>query len=200
MLSAVNGSIYLTTNYDDFMLMALLASRREAVKDFCRWTPTLLSDRSALAANFQPSPEHALVYHLHGHADEPRSIVVTEDDYLDFTVQVTRDLARSKGHIGQNVMLPGYVRKAITNNLLLFVGYSVRDQNLRVVLRTLWQALTPASDRLNIANQLRLEPGVTGADIDRIKTYLERHYEVSLKLQVYWGEAREFAAELRKRL
>lgn len=200
-LAAINSSIYLTTNYDDFMSASLRASGRDVTTDFCRWSPSLLRDYfSPFDKGYQPSNSNALVYHLHGHADTVSSCVVTEDDYLDFTAYIAQDLCRTKEGIGKKVMLPVCIRRAIKNNLLLFLGYSIRDQNLRVVLRTLWQTLSPSTDQLNIAVQLKAEPEMNGAQLDRITKYLEKQYEISLRLQVYWGDSRDFACELKKRL
>jgi hypothetical protein len=200
-LADINSTLYLTTNYDDYMRRALVARGRNALSDFCRWTPQLFNTLSSPFDNgYIPSESKPLVYHLHGHASNAKSLVVTEDDYLDYTAYIAQDLARSKEGKGKKVMLPGFIRTAMTDHLLLFVGYRVRDENLRVVLRTLWQTLSPSSDQLNLAVQLSMEPGNTSAEVERMRVYLEKHYEISLRLHVYWGDAREFARELRKRL
>src|SRR5437870_2301493 len=82
--------------------------------------------------------------------------------------------------------------------ILFFVGYQVADQNLRVVLRLLSQTLGSADKRLNVAIQLSPETGPADeSTISHIQAYLEARYKWSLNLQVYWGDAREFAKELR---
>ena len=200
-LALINSNLFLTTNYDDFMRAALIVRGRSAVSDFCRWNPHLFKTfESPFDSGYKPDEFHPLVYHLHGRADVPSSIVVTEDDYLDFTAFIAQDLARSKDGKGKKVMLPGYIRTAITDHLLLFVGYSVRDENLRVVLRTLWQTLSPSADQLNIAIQLQGEQQTTTEEIRRIQAYIEKHYEISLRLHIYWGDSGDFARELRRRL
>ncbi len=40
-LASLGLPVYLTTNYDDFMVSALGAQRRDCRRDFCRWKPDL---------------------------------------------------------------------------------------------------------------------------------------------------------------
>ena len=129
------------------------------------------------------------------------SIVTTEDDYTDFIVNISGELTFSKTGRGKKERLPGAIRKALKNNTLLFMGYHVGDQNLRVVLRLLSQTLGTADQRLNVAIQLSPETGVADPSaVAEILEYLENRYKWSLRLQVYWGDAREFATELRQKM
>ncbi|HUM70936.1 MAG TPA: SIR2 family protein, partial [Chloroflexota bacterium] len=82
--------IYITTNYDNLITDALTHRRKEPRRELCRWNPYLLrSHPSMLESGYQPTPSNPLVYHLHGHADSPESIVLTEDNYLDFLVNIS---------------------------------------------------------------------------------------------------------------
>ncbi len=40
---------------------------------------------------YRPDDQRPLVYHLFGHLARRRSLVLTEDDYFDFLIGVTRD-------------------------------------------------------------------------------------------------------------
>ena len=44
-----------------------------------------------LDGSFRPEPMKPVVFHLHGWLGIPESLVLTEDDYLDFLVAVSRD-------------------------------------------------------------------------------------------------------------
>jgi hypothetical protein len=206
-LANLKSAIYLTTNYDDFMVSAIRANAKtqgikEPKRAFCRWTNQLFEDqRSPFDSGYTPTRDEPVVFHLHGHAGVPDSIVVTEDDYTDFIVNISSELSSSKNGKGKKERLPGSVRSAVRNHMLLFVGYRIADQNLRVVLRTLFQALGPADKRLNVAIQFSPETGAADNEtIARIQESLEARYRWSLNLQVYWGDAREFALELRSQI
>ena len=111
--------IYLTTNCDDFIVSALESRRKVPVRETCHWNQFLrelaeqesgseLESRYAL----EPDAGNPLVFHLHGVAREPRSLVLTEDDYLEFLVSVSQ---------GDEV-LPSRVKEALTDSSLLFIG------------------------------------------------------------------------------
>ena len=206
-LADLGAAIYLTTNYDDFMFSALKRRASELglgdpKRDFCRWTNSLFYEKqSPFDLGFKPSREQPVVYHLHGHAGVPESIVTTEDDYTDFIVNISGELTVSKIGKGKKERLPAAIRTAVRNHTLIFVGYQVADQNLRVVLRLLSQTLGSADKRLNVAIQLSPETGPADeSTISHIQAYLEARYKWSLNLQVYWGDAREFAKELRMQM
>jgi SIR2-like domain len=206
-LANLRSAIYLTTNYDDFMYQALNARRQslglqDVKRDFCRWTNSLYEQhRSPFDGGYDPSRQVPVVYHLHGHAGVPQSVVITEDDYTDFIVNISSAITVGKSGKGKKERLPGAIRSALRNNTLLFVGYGVADENLRVVLRLLSETLGAADKRLNVAIQLGPEHGLSDSlAIKKIHDYLERRYQWSLRLQVYWGEARDFASELRRQM
>ena len=77
-----------------------------------------------------PTQANPVVFHLHGHYDVPESLVLTEDDYLDFLVAVSRD----------DGLLPHQIQKALAGASLLFLGYRLADWNFRVIHRGLVMA------------------------------------------------------------
>ena len=207
-LADLRSPVYLTTNYDDFMFQAIQARAsangvKDPKRDFCRWSDKLFETRnkwvSPFDSGFQPTRSEPIVYHLHGHAEVPDSIVVSEDDYTDFIVNTSAELIVGKGGKAKRERVPGAIRDALCNNQLLFVGYRLADQNLHVLLRMV--TLKLGIKKLNLA--IQLSPSLADTDpklVPMILKYLEDRYEWSLKLQVYWGDAREFAAELRKHM
>ncbi len=120
--------LYMTTNYDDFMVRALNDHGRVADRAHCHWyepcNSSLVEEDAGIAV---PSVETPLVYHFHGRNDVPKSLVLTEDDYLDFLVRLGRHLN----------MVPPIIQGAISQSSLLFIGYSLRDWNFRVLHRVL---------------------------------------------------------------
>jgi hypothetical protein len=191
-LAACQLPVYITTNYDDFMFQVLEQAKVKPVREFARWTRYLL-DRypSKLDRGFQPSAEAPLVFHLHGDLEKPETMVVSDDDYLDFLVNLSKDLALFRSR--RPAIVPACIRRALTEHRLLFIGYSLSDINFRVILRGLVGSLERGQRRLHLAVQVR-DPS------DAMCAYLKDYFDWSLDIQVYWGTAQEFCAELGKRL
>jgi hypothetical protein len=76
--------IYLTSNYDDFMVRALKSRHRDARRELCLWNDLL----DIASDDFSPTVANPLVFHLHGYTI-PQSIVITEDDYLRFLANLS---------------------------------------------------------------------------------------------------------------
>lgn len=173
-------AVYITTNYDHSMFEALRAAGKDPRLEICRWntSPAVESEPSPFAdGTYKPTPANPLVYHLHGHVDLPESMVLTEDDYLDFLVTVTRDPN----------LLPHHVKRALSANSLMFIGYRLADWDFRVVHRGLMASVAASLRRLNVTVQL--------PDPEAAQEYLNRYYE-GLPARVYWGTAAEFALDL----
>ena len=73
----------------------------------------------------------------------------------------------------------------------MFVGYSLRDWTFRVLFRGIVGSMEGSMRRISVAVQLSPE----NADAQR---YLDSYYN-RLEVKVYWGTARQFAAELAAR-
>jgi hypothetical protein len=201
-LAALRLPVYLTTNYDDFMYKALQAAvpagpegaSYKPQRDHCRWYDKG-SQKSKAKAKLPhpPSPYSPVIYHLHGILDVPRSMVLTEDDYLDFLV-ATSELEN---------LIPSEVRTALSNTSLLFIGYSLEDLDFKVILRRLSTWMQRAEGANHVAVQIK--PTAVGqpptpeelARVERQQTYLAKHYGLQ-SVKVYWGTAVDFCRELRK--
>ena len=188
--------IYLTTNCDDFIVKALESRGRTPRAEVCQWSKSLrelteaqVSSGLDLQHPSEPSPPNPLVFHLHGGGGEPRSLVLTEDDYLEFLVSVSQ---------GEEV-LPSRVKEALTDSSLLFIGYSLQDLTFRV----LWQGLVAPRPKgwryASVSVQLVPVPeDATPEERQAAKRYWEQYF-AGLNVRVYWGTARQFAGELRSK-
>jgi hypothetical protein len=174
--------VYLTTNYDDFMSAALRTSGKDPKREVCRWndSPAMRAEPTVLDASFVPTPANPVVFHLHGHLGLPESLVLTEDDYLDFLVAVSRN----------QQLLPHQIQRSLAGASLLFVGYRLADLNFRVLHRGLVMAGEQSLRRLSVTVQLR--------PTDPAREYLEKYFG-SMKVRVYWGTTEEFVSELSQR-
>jgi hypothetical protein len=181
-LASLPLPVFITTNYDGFMAHALEAAHKDPRPEICRWngSPAVKGQPVALTSGFTPTPAQPIVFHLHGRLEVPESLVLTEDDYLDFLVAVSRNQR----------LLPHQIKKALAGASLLFIGYRLADWNFRVLHRGLVMAGEQSLRRLSVTVQ------VTAADAER--DYLERYFG-AMNVRVYWGKATEFVAELRDR-
>lgn len=186
--------LFVTTNYDDLMYRALQHWNRKPRTAQSMWYPTANGDASPLAdRDYEPSAAEPLVFHLHGHHQVPESLVLTEDDYIEYLVRLAgeKDLAAGVG----SGLLPPYVRGLLRSKPLLFVGYSLRDWTFLVLFRTLLHGV-PVSQRRNHVS-VQIDPKERSAS--RAKAYL-KEYLAAQRIEIFWNSADEFAHELSERL
>ena len=178
--------VYITTNYDDFMVRALESRGKTPIQEICRWNKSLKKSKRT-PSDYVPTPEKPLVFHLHGFYKIPESLVLTEDDYLDFFAANSME---------QN-MLPPRIQEALIGTSLLFLGYSITDWDFRVLFRILAGYLEKSLSRTHLSVQL--VPGdVSESQKEKAQNYLDRYFS-ELHIQVYWHDCRDFAEELRTR-
>jgi len=125
MLAELPFSIVVTTNYDHLLESALRGQGKEP--DIFVYNPD--SGEPTLDARADPTLQRPLVFKMHGDIDKGSSIVITDEDYITF---VQRMSDKESLH-----PVPQTVRYRMKQWPTLFVGYSLRDYNLRLLFRTL---------------------------------------------------------------
>ena len=86
--------------------------------------------------------EHAVVIKLNGGIDRSQNFAIKEDDYIDYL-----------SHRGVKELLPEIISAKLTKrgrrdgSHLLFLGYSLRHWNLRVILRRIWSESLESRDK-----------------------------------------------------
>lgn len=115
-LASLPLPIYINTHYRTFIYRALKATRvKDPRWDRCRWREGDESGDPSVFEGYKPSVANPLVYYLFGHVDDPSSVVVTEDDHLDFLIRTSQD----------EKLIPSVIQRTFTNYTLLFlVGLS----------------------------------------------------------------------------
>lgn len=175
-LSKLPFPIYMTTNYDDFMLRALKEMHREPKYEFSRWN-NIISKAipPIIEKDFNPSYEKPLVYYFHGSWNVPESLVITEDDYIDFLITITKNIEEK---------LPHTIIRSLSMDSLIFIGYNLQDIAFRSIFKSILDIVATGLKRTNISVQL------TPADeykisIKRCIQSLERFiYSISLKKDI----------------
>jgi len=136
-LANLDLPLYVTTNYDRFMEEALSTNARKKTEhDFCRWSDKLIKYTQVRPlpsvfddAQYKPSEERPLVYHIHGDMTIPSSMVLTEKDYFEFVINL------NKGD--EKEILPSFIRSELADyeSSFLFIGYSLEDINFRAIFQ-----------------------------------------------------------------
>jgi hypothetical protein len=190
MLANLKLPIYLTTNYDDFLSRALAAAGRSPQVQVCRWHTQLL-DLLGDYPVVEPTPEEPFVFHLHGELSIPSSLLVTEDDYIDFTV--------SLGQPGDGSVIPHRIIRALATTALLFVGYSLEDWNFRVLMRQLMKQQKVQRTQAPRSYSIQLsDTNIPREKRDQAERFLA-DYLGAETIGIHWGEAGPFLEQLDKR-
>ena len=181
---------FLTTNYDDFLRVALLRAGKAPTVAVSEWWDT----SGAETPLPEPTVDQPLVYHLHGSWSDPSSLVLTEADYLTYLV----NMVDSRTFEGRPP-LPEVVLNAMSTRPLLFIGYSLQDWTFRVLFHGLARDIPRNNRRRHVSVQLMPEVNSSAVDAEkRAEQYLQ-HYLNDWNISIYLGTAAQFCEELRRR-
>lgn len=192
-LASLGFPLYVTTNFDNCMARALGAKlgkevRRETVK----WRDAM---ETRMALDPPPSAADPVVLHLFGTDEEPESMVLTEDDHLDYLARIAHD---------QDVFLPASVNALLAQNTLLFLGYRLEDLDLKVILRGLLTYLDLRKYRpIQVAVQVETEKqdAQTQQEVtEYLQQSLRQYFSPRSEVKIYWGSAHQFMADLMSRM
>ena len=181
--------IYLTTSYHSFLEMALAKARRAYEVEICPWHDNLnIPSVFERDKNYSPTPERPLVYHLHGLDKYPESLVLTEDDHLDFLTNVS-DRIHDK------------VTAALRLSSLVVLGYHLPDWGFRVLFRgiikshrTLSLESVAVQQDKNADGEEDGKPSPIGnvtIQLDKTgqeKAYLKKYLDQQVKFKVMWTD------------
>jgi TIR domain/SIR2-like domain len=182
-LAALPFSLILATCQDELLLLAL----KEGGKSPLHYRYNLRGDKRENPEFTLPySPHTPVVYHLFGSADEPGSLVLTENDLLDFLIAI----------VSERPPLPNSLRCALKRNgqSFLFVGFGIKQWYLRVLVKVLVRALELHRTASTIATE-----SLSGLPtLDREQTIL--FYQRGTRIEIEDTDIATFLAELGKRL
>ena len=98
----------ITTNYDSFL--------EDYFKGFCKYV-----GQSQLI--FSPIQGVAEIYKIHGSIEEPGSIVINEEDYIEFQEK--------------SAYLAAKLMTIFMEYPIIFIGYSIGDSNIQSIIRSI---------------------------------------------------------------
>jgi hypothetical protein len=162
--------------------------------EFCRWhkgvegIPSVFDDPA-----YEPNPSEPVVYHLRGFDSYPASLVLTEDDHLDFIIAVARDTDMN------NPLIPLYIRAALADSSLLFSGYDPAD----ITFQTIYYSLVkgqPLTRRFLSFIQLDIPTADGGSAAGQeLFMQVQLNYFAQTQMQVYWGHPTDLLIQLQRR-
>lgn len=183
--------LIITTNYDDLIERAF-ARRGRAFDVVVHTTDPDLGDRILWLEHGAPAPREispnkldidlasiTVIYKMHGGIDRRApgrdQFVITEDDFVDFLVRMTKNKA-----------IPAIFAEPFQTSHFLFLGYSLRDWNLRVILN-------------RIQTDLRRPADITSWGIQYKPSLMERMFWQRRGVEVYDLALDDFVRELSAR-
>ncbi|MBI1879104.1 MAG: SIR2 family protein [Chloroflexi bacterium] len=181
--------IYLTTNYSTILEKAIEAASKEPHTEICHWRESLELDVKSVFENssYWPDENKPLVYHVHGLDAYPHSLVLTEDDHLDFLIKVSADPK----------VIPIPVNEALGDWAVLLLGYQLHNWDFRTVFKGL--VASKRNSRGSPFNvSIQLDPEAEGINISEARAYLKQYFG-QVNFTVYWGDAQSFTQELQAR-
>lgn len=103
----INPVHIITTNYDQ-----LIESSKNI---FCEQYQVIVHDKDLLNAD-----KGKYIIKMHGDISEASSIVLKEQDYLDYSQK--------------HVLIELFIKSLLTDHVVLFLGYSLNDYNIKLIL------------------------------------------------------------------
>jgi hypothetical protein len=128
-----------------------------------------------------------LVYHLYGLEEYSQTLVLSEDDYINFLISITEDTNTL------NPKIPLYLRRAVGESQLVLIGFRLSDWDFRVLFRLMMNfridnfsprgMLIQLQDKENMASNANA--------IEYLKRYFGRK-----SFDIEWNSADRFVQDL----
>jgi hypothetical protein len=194
-LAGLEASIYVTASADPVLLLSLLAAGRKPKPLYCKWRKTRDNHPAEPPYDGVPQPESPVVYYPFGisRKGEEDSLVLTEDDFLDYLIAAA-----------DYKLIPTVVRGTLVRSSLLFLGFTLDDLAFRVLFRLI-MSLDGSSQLGDYAHVgVQVDPEAHSlVDVERAREYLEDYLctgRDTPRIDIYWGTAADFLKELRGQL
>lgn len=154
-LAELDFPLVMTTNYDTLFETALVQAGKKPIVGAYK------KDRYATTTdNPEFDADSPFVYKIHGDIGHPESVVVTDEDYIDFILRMNE--RRPSNPVPDTF---AYYFKVWP---ILFLGYRLNDYNLRLLFKT----LTWSVDQSNVPKGFAVDPF---PDVLIMKLYGDQH-------------------------
>jgi hypothetical protein len=170
------------------MVEALKAARKDVRTEHCRWRKKFEPyDMNMIGS--QPSVANPLVFHLYGYADNLKSLVLTENDYIEFLINLSGE-----------ERIPGIIKEPLADTSLVFLGYQLDDWDFRILYHTISRYL--AGDGRKSYVTVQLDPPNEEASTKqraRAKKIFDYYFN-ERKVRVFWGTCADFMLALKEHM
>ena len=188
--------IYINANRDNLLHDALVEQGKKPRLQLCTWRSS--GDQGIalgpeIDANYVPSIEEPLIFHVFGNYRYPESLVFTEDDYFEFLMEVTRNETRRVNGI------PSAVTAAISSSGWLLLGFQAEDWDFRVVLGSVLRQPGRELSRRRTSVAIQMNPSDERIVPARTYKYLRKYFEEQSHVNLFWSSPEEFMTQLMER-
>ncbi len=194
-LADLPARVYVTASSDLVLPLALKAAGRRPKPLFCKWRKTRDNHPQEPTYEGQATRRQPVVFHAFGvdKKGDTDSLVLTEDDYLDYLIAAA-----------DYKLIPTVVRGQLVRSSLLFLGFPLGDVTFRVLFRLIMSldGSSQLGDHAHVGVQVDPEEHSL-ADVARAREYLKDYFETGAgapRIDIYWGTAADFLRELKTRL
>jgi len=189
-LSKLPLPIYITTSQSDFLERALEAEGKKPRTQICFWSGPIsnAAPEHQTDHEFTPTITNPLVYHLFGLEEYPQTLVLSEDDYMNFLMAMVEDTNTL------NPIVPLNLRRALGVSHLILLGYRLEDWDFRVLFRFLLKFRRDDFSPRGMVIQLQQDE----KRIEKVKEaleYLGKYFD-RRKFDVEWNNASTFIQKL----
>jgi hypothetical protein len=175
------------------MFDSLVSAGKDPQVAFCQWTededvqwPASVYTTEPL---YKPDPRRPLVCHFFGTLDEPKSVVLTKDNYFDYLIGVAQNAEA----------VPSAVWAALARTGLLFLGFRIDDWDFRALFRLIMNQQGGGLRRQTLHIAVQLDPEQSqGIEPEGARTYLEEYFQ-GADVTTYWGSVEDFMKEFQAR-
>lgn len=189
-LARLDCPLYVVAHPWNLLEKALKQQGKDPVVKVCPWRPDERTrdwkpELTTMEDGFVGTKDQPLVYHIFGSLEEPDSLVITEDDYLEFVAGVS----------GPNKPIPSYVSSRVKRSALMLLGFGLEDLDIRVLLRSLVGEGSRLMEEFeHVAAQVDVDAAVM--EPKRARDYLTKYFNRVSEMKIYWGTVDDFMRDL----
>ena len=182
--------VYITTSQSDFIERALEAEGKAPHTQICFWSGEMANIRKehrTFTGEFNASITNPLVYHLYGLEEYPQTLVLSEDDYINFLIAITADTNTL------NPKIPLYLRRVVGESQLVLIGYHLNTWDFRILFRLMTDFRIDNFSPRGMLIQLQDKENM--ASNANVIEYLKRYFG-SKSFDIEWNDANRFIQEM----